>query len=298
MSNFAHRIATKQGALVEVCIKAGTDLASKSKEDVMKQVRQKIKMHKALKAMKKGDILEINCLDDQAVIRVNPSRRGDIKKPLKRFWQWLGFNFRRIFNTLKHIKKFNINTISEKEFTSTIKKEISKIPENIKFKIGETTETVSKNLRSELWSHIEKSGKVSIDRNNVIKQAETITGIKIHDFKNFTDREMALLLTHLVNDYIKETGKKHGKQWIVGGGKGFKYNNNSIKHIVAGHGHGKPGLNWRFVGSTTSVEDYVNQVVPKGEQVLTVVCEDGLPRNISLREGRILTSKGKYSQAA
>jgi len=299
VTNFAYRIATRTNALVEVCIKEGTELAAKSQDEIMKTVRQRIKMHQALKTLKKGDVLELSCLEGQGVIRVNRNRLEDIKKPLKRFYQWLGFNIRRLLNTLSVLKKFNINHLPNEEAVTLLKEELNKLPQQLEnghrpMVVQSTGSTIPENLRQHLWDQVLKADKIAVNRPGVIAAAQDVTGMKIYDYGNFTDREMALFVTKLVNDYIIQTGKEVGGKWIVSDNsarRGFQLTNQTIKHIIVGHGCGTPGQNWRFVGGE-AVQDYINRTIPKGEMALTVVCEDGLPRSVALREGRLVESKG------
>ncbi len=65
----------------------------------------------------------------------------------------------------------------------------------------------------------------------------------------------------------------------------------NAKHILFGHGEGE-GNNWKFVGSSTKVYDYINKKIPANEKVWCVVCIEGKPVRVDLVQGKLVVSKG------
>lgn len=79
---------------------------------------------------------------------------------------------------------------------------------------------------------------------------------------------------------------------LIFNGKFCRRLDSEIKHIIIGHGTGSSvDGSWRFLGTSRSVFDFIENNIPKGEKVLLITCEEaqnaikpglGTPVNIAL----------------
>jgi hypothetical protein len=111
--------------------------------------------------------------------------------------------------------------------------------------------------------------RLATDREGVVADVGQQLGLNIIDLKNATNKELGFFLGNLVNGSAKD---------IPAG----------VKNIVVGHAESVGG--GRLAGGKT-IQEFVNENVKPGEDVLAVVCDEKTARYMGRAEGKIVKSE-------
>lgn len=142
--------------------------------------------------------------------------------------------------------------------------------------------TATKPINENFLAFKEMLSSPQYKREDVIKKAEELTSIKVHDTNTFSDKDLNLALETLVGRTLNNT---------MGALETIP---KETKHIVLGHAAGKDH-NWFFT-TGERVSSYINKNIPKGEKAWVVACKKDEPRLIPHLVGEEIESQGQDRQ--